>query len=73
MLVPPTRAVSVLEVSFTMRARIAMGACVAAALLVGSVLAAGALKSGPQVGDGLVPFEPLNVTGPFAGDKQCLV
>jgi hypothetical protein len=41
--------------------------------LVGWADAAGATKSGPQVGDLCVPFEPLNVTGAFAGTKTCLV
>jgi hypothetical protein len=45
----------------------------AIALLVGGVMAAEGLKSGPQVGKGCVPFEPLNVTGKFAGQKKCLV
>jgi len=31
------------------------------------------LKSGLPVGDSPTPFHPLNVTGPFAGQKQCLV
>ena len=56
-----------------MRDRIAMGAALALALLVGSALAAEALKSGPQPGDGMTPFDPYNVTGPFAGDERCLV
>ncbi len=56
-----------------MRARIAMGATVTAALLIGSALAAESLKSGPQVGDFMGVFEPLNVNGPFSGDRQCLV
>ena len=44
------------------------------ALLAGSVLAAGTVKSGPAVGKQLAgPFHPLNVTGQFAGEKQCLV
>jgi hypothetical protein len=42
-------------------------------LLAGSVLAADALKSGPQVGQGCFPFNPENITGAFAGTKQCLV
>ena len=45
----------------------------AALALASAVVAADALKSGPQPGDGLVPFQPLNVTGPFAGKDQCLV
>ena len=31
------------------------------------------LKSGPQPGQSLSPFHPLNVTGPDAGEKQCPV
>ena len=32
------------------------------------------LKSGPQVGENIPgPFHPLNVTGPTAGQKACLV
>jgi hypothetical protein len=46
----------------------------ALALLVSSVWAADALQSGPQVGDAVPkPFNPNNVTGRFAGKKQCLV
>jgi hypothetical protein len=42
----------------------------AAAVTVG---AAPALKSGPQVGERVPgPFEPLNVTGPDAGEQCCL-
>jgi hypothetical protein len=50
-----------------------VAACVVGAVAAGSLLAA-ELKSGPQVGDSIPgPFHPLNVTGPFAGKKQCLV
>jgi hypothetical protein len=56
-----------------MNRRIAMGTSLAVALLVGCAIAADALKSGPQPGEGLVPFEPLNVTGDYAGSRQCLV
>ena len=56
-----------------MNRRIAVGASVAVMLLAGSVIAADALKSGPQPGQFCVPFEPLNVTGDFAGTRQCLV
>lgn len=57
-----------------MRSRTLSGAAVAAVLLVGSVVAAERLKSGPQVGDSVrVPFHPLNVTGSQAGNKACLV
>jgi len=50
-----------------------MGASLAIALLVGSGLAEETLKSGPQVGKGLTPFNPLHVTGRGEGGKQCLV
>ena len=56
-----------------MRTSIAVGASLAIALLAGGVVAAGDLKSGPQPGDMCAPFEPDNVTGKFAGTKQCLV
>jgi hypothetical protein len=56
-----------------MNRRIAMGASLALVLLIGSAWAADALKSGPQPGDDLTPFDPLNVTGEFAGETQCLV
>lgn len=42
-------------------------------LLVSSAMAADPVKSGPQPGDHIDPFHPLNVTGQFAGEKQCLV
>ena len=52
----------------------ASGASMALALLVGSACAAGDLESGPKVGEKVPgPFNPLNVTGSFAGKKQCLV
>jgi hypothetical protein len=45
----------------------------ALAFLAGSVLAAGTIKSGPEVGKQLAgPFHPLNVTGESAGKKNCL-
>lgn len=48
-------------------------ACVVGAVFAGSLLAE-ELKSGPQTGTQIPgPFHPLNVTGPFAGKKQCLV
>jgi hypothetical protein len=57
-----------------MKHRIAAGASMALALLVGSAWAADAFQSGPQVGDAVPsPFNPNNVTGQFAGKKQCLV
>ncbi len=56
-----------------MRSRIAMGACVATVLLASGALAAEALKSGPQPGEQLTPFSPLNVNGRAAGEKVCQV
>jgi hypothetical protein len=57
-----------------MRNRMVAGASLALALLVSSAWAADALQSGPQVGEGIPkPFQPENVTGKFAGKKQCLV
>jgi hypothetical protein len=54
--------------------RVAAGASLALVLLFGSAWAVDALQSGPQVGDAVPsPFNPLNVTGKFAGTKQCLV
>ena len=54
--------------------RIAAGASLAFVLLFGSTRADVGLKSGPQVGDAIPhPFNPTNVTGKFAGTKQCLV
>jgi hypothetical protein len=62
------------EAGSMMKSRIAVGASLTAALLVGSVIAAEALKSGPAVGQPIPgPFTPLNVTGKFAGTRQCLV
>ena len=56
-----------------MKIRVAAGASLALVLLLGSTFAADPLKSGPQVGDSVDAFSPLNVTGPFAGNNQCLV
>ncbi len=56
-----------------MRFHATAGGVLALALLIGCVDAAGDVKSGPQPGDHMGVFEPLNVTGPFAGNKQCLV
>ena len=57
-----------------MRNRIAVGAPLAIVLLIGSAMAAENLKSGPQAGDKIPgPFHPMNITGAFAGQKQCLV
>ncbi len=56
-----------------MRTCFAVGTSLSLMLLVGSVLAAESVKSGPQPGDFCMPFEPKNVTGPFAGQARCLV
>ena len=56
-----------------MKARSMLGASLAAVLLMGSPVAAEDLKSGPQVGKSVHPFNPLHVTGPGKGGKQCLV
>jgi hypothetical protein len=54
--------------------RLATGASLAGLLLVGSLLAADGLKSGPQPGQNIPgAFHPLNVTGDDAGTKRCLV
>jgi hypothetical protein len=46
----------------------------AVAMLVSSVMAADALKSGPQPGDTVrTPFNVKNVTGKFADKTMCLV
>jgi hypothetical protein len=51
------------------------GAFVLAALVVTSVAADDALKSGPQLGKNATPspFNPLHANGPDAGQKVCLV
>ena len=49
------------------------GALVAAAVVLSTAMAGESLKSGLPVGGSPTPFHPLNVTGPFAGQKQCLV
>ena len=57
-----------------MRSRYAVGASLATVLLVGSLIAAEGLKSGPQVGQSIPgPFNPLNVTGSAAGRKVCQI
>jgi hypothetical protein len=51
---------------------IALSACLALAL-AGTVVAAEALKSGPQAGEDLPgTFKPLNITGPDAGMVTCI-
>jgi hypothetical protein len=53
--------------------RIAVVICLALAVLVGGVVAAEQLKSGPQVGEKVPgPFHPLNINGEKAGEKNCL-
>jgi hypothetical protein len=56
-----------------MNTRSMLGASLAAALLIGGALAEDGLKSGPQVGRRVVPFNPLHVTGSGKGGKACLV
>ncbi len=56
-----------------MNVRSMLGASLAATLLIGGVWAADSLKSGPQVGGGVSPFNPLHVTGSTKGKKICLV
>ncbi len=57
-----------------MRNRVTASGSLAAALLLGSALAAPPLKSGPQPGDNVPgPFHVLNVNGPSAGEKNCQV
>ena len=49
------------------------GALVAAAVVLSTAVAGDSLKSGLQKGESPTPFNPSNVTGPYAGTKQCLV
>jgi hypothetical protein len=50
-----------------------VAAAVALVVAWGGLVAAEKVKSGPQVGDKVPgPFEPLNITGPAAGEKSCL-
>jgi hypothetical protein len=56
-----------------MNRRTALGASLAMTLLVGGVLVAADLKSGPQIGGTPTPFNPLHATGPNEGKKLCLV
>ena len=56
-----------------MRHRVAAGAFAAMAVVLTTAAAGGSLKSGLAVGESPTPFHPLNVTGTFAGKKQCLV
>ena len=56
-----------------MRHRVILRASLTALLLAGCALAGDGPKSGPQVGDELVPFNPLNLNGPAANEKACPV
>jgi hypothetical protein len=57
-----------------MRHRIAVGGVMAALALASAVVAADAVKSGPQPGDTVrSPFDVRNVTGKFAPQTLCLV
>ena len=56
-----------------MNARTTLGASLAAVLLIGGALAEERLKSGPQVGRRVVPFNPLHINGSGKGGKACLV
>src|SRR5262245_1743697 len=42
-------------------------------LAASMVTAAEPIKSGLRVGEYVLPFEPLNVTGEYAGQEKCLV
>ena len=57
-----------------MKQRIAVGGFLAVAVLASTVMAAEAVKSGPQPGDTVrTPFNVTNVTGQYAPKKLCLV
>jgi len=57
-----------------MKLRSAASASLAVMLLVGGVMAAEALKSGPQIGDKVPgPFNVMNCNGPQAGKSNCQV
>jgi hypothetical protein len=58
---------------FVMNVRAMLGASLAAALLVSGALAEDSLRSGPQVGRIVHPFDPLHINGPGKGGKSCLV
>jgi hypothetical protein len=49
-----------------------LAALVVAGVIAGSGFGAD-IKSGPEVGKGVTPFNPLNVTGSDASSKQCPV
>ena len=56
-----------------MNVRSMLGASLAAVLLIGGALAEEKLKSGPQVGKRVVPFNPLHINGSGKGGRACLV
>ncbi len=57
-----------------MKQRIAVGGFLAIAVLTSTLMAAEAVKSGPQPGDTVrTPFNVTNVTGQYAPKKLCLV
>lgn len=60
-----------------MRQPMFLGASLAVVLLCGYATGAEGLKSGPQVGDGVTPFHPINVLNAerpvMNGKKNCLV
>jgi len=57
-----------------MKQRIAVGGFLAVAALAGAVMAADAVKSGPQPGDTVrTPFDVRNISGPYAPETLCLV
>jgi hypothetical protein len=56
-----------------MKIRTTLGVSLAMALLIGGVLAGEDLRSGPQPGKGVYPFNPLHVNGPNEGSRLCLV
>ena len=57
-----------------MKQRIAVGGFLAVAVLASTVMAAEAVKSGPQTGYTVrTPFNVKNVTGKFADKTMCLV
>jgi len=56
-----------------MRYQYAAGALAVTVLALASAVAEESVKSGLQIGGYCTPFHPLNLTGPDAGKKQCLV
>jgi hypothetical protein len=56
-----------------MRRAILLGTAICGVMLAAGALA-DELKSGPEVGKTIPgPFHPLNVNGPSAGEKNCLI